>query len=201
MPFCSSDICILALLDTTREQYHQLVPVLAKINSITRTRVNPVFINAGANTFHIREVSLLHPMDCRYHLDRSSHVQANKPFRLRTVSLSIKVFSNLYHNRIVAYMLPLEIPVQRWISGNSSVKGFGHPCLFRSASTDWLTATPDTRIFSVFSKKKSGEKVRKSPDTHLFSYLSNSIQACVRRQILCVGAIDNTLELLDYCPT
>lgn len=75
MPFCGSNICVVTLLGTTREQYHQPVPVLAKIDPITRTKINPVLIDAGTNTFHIGQDTLLHPMDCCRHLDRSGHIQ------------------------------------------------------------------------------------------------------------------------------
>jgi len=85
----------MALLGTTREQYHQPVPVLAKVDSIARTEINPELIDACTHTFHIREVTLFHPMDGCRHLDCSGYIQTIEPFGIRTVSLSIEVFSNL----------------------------------------------------------------------------------------------------------
>jgi hypothetical protein len=73
--FPGSDIGVLPLLGTAREQYNQPVTVLAKIDPITVTEIYPELIDAGTYTFHIRGVALLHPMDgCRY-LDRSGHIQ------------------------------------------------------------------------------------------------------------------------------
>jgi len=42
--------------------------------------------------------TLLHSLDCCHHLDRSGHIQAIGSFGIRTVSLSIEVFSSLCHN-------------------------------------------------------------------------------------------------------
>ena len=81
MPFRGSNICILALFGATREQYNQSFPVHAKKDPITGTEINPKLIDADATTFHVSEVTLLHPMDyCRRHLDRSGHIQTIKPF-------------------------------------------------------------------------------------------------------------------------
>jgi len=108
--FCGGNIRILALLGTTREQYHQPIPVLAKVDPIARTKINPVLIDAGTHTFHVREVTLLHPMDGCRHLDRSGHIQAIEPFGIRAAPLRIEVLSNLCHmTHIVAYMLPFAI--------------------------------------------------------------------------------------------
>ena len=52
MPFRGSDIRILALLGATHEQYHQPIPALTKVDLIPKTKINPVFIDAGTNTFH-----------------------------------------------------------------------------------------------------------------------------------------------------
>jgi hypothetical protein len=110
MPFRGSNICILALLGSTRQQYHQPVPVLAKIDPITGAEINPELIDAGTHTFHVREVALPHPMNGCRHLDSIGHIQAIETFGIRTVSLSIQVFPNLYPmTRMVAYMLPFEI--------------------------------------------------------------------------------------------
>ena len=95
MPFRGSNICILALLGTTRQQYHQPVPVLTEVDPIARAKISPVFINADTNTFHVREITLLHPMDGCRHLDRSGYIQTIEPFGIRTVTLSVEVFSNL----------------------------------------------------------------------------------------------------------
>ena len=97
MPFRGSNICILALLGATRQQYHQPAPVLAEVDPIARAKINPVLINAGANTFHVREMTLLHPMDGCRHLSRSGYIQTIEPLGIRTVTLSVEVFSNLYH--------------------------------------------------------------------------------------------------------
>ena len=76
MPFCGGNICVLALLGTTREQYHQPISILAKIDS--------VLIDAGTNTFHIREVALLHPMDGFRH--RSAHFQMRPTISLTSAT-------------------------------------------------------------------------------------------------------------------
>jgi len=116
MPFCSRNIRILALLAAAREQYHQPVAVLAEVNPVPRTKINPVLIDAGTDTFNIRKVTLHHPMDRCRHLDRRGYVQTIEPFGLRTDSLGIKVLSNLYHViHMVSYMLPLSMPEQRSI--------------------------------------------------------------------------------------
>jgi hypothetical protein len=47
MPLRGSNICILALLSATRQQYHQTVPVLAEVDPIARAKINPVLINIG----------------------------------------------------------------------------------------------------------------------------------------------------------
>ena len=57
----------------SRQQYHQPLPVLAKVDPIARAKINPVLINAGTNTFHVREITLLRPMDGCRHLDRRLH--------------------------------------------------------------------------------------------------------------------------------
>ena len=59
MHFRGSNICILALLGATREQYHQPVPVLAEVDPIARTKIDSVLVGAGTHTFQQREVTLL----------------------------------------------------------------------------------------------------------------------------------------------
>ena len=109
--FRGSNIGVLPLLGTAREQYHQPVPVLAKIDPVTGAEINPELLDAGTHTFHRREVTLLHPVDDCRRLDRSGHIQTIKPFGIRTFSLSIQVLSHLDHmTHIVAYMLPFLIP-------------------------------------------------------------------------------------------
>ncbi len=70
-------------------------PHPCQVDPITRTKINPVLIDAGTDTFHVREVTLLHPMDRCRHLDRSGDVQAIEPFGIRAAPLCIEVLSNL----------------------------------------------------------------------------------------------------------
>jgi len=51
MPYGGSNIFNLALLGATREQYHQSFSVLAKIDPISGTEINPKLIDAGAALF------------------------------------------------------------------------------------------------------------------------------------------------------
>ena len=117
VPFCGSNVCVPALLGSTREHYHQPVPILAKIDPTARTKIDSVLIDADTHTLHVGEVTLLHSMDCRRRLDRSGHIQTIEPFGIRTVPLSIEVlvFSNL--RPIVGAFLPFAMPTQRGISG------------------------------------------------------------------------------------
>ena len=83
MPFCDSNIGVPAFLATAHVQYHLSAPVLTKVNPLVRTEINTELIDTGTNTFHVREVTLLHPMDgCRY-LDRSGHIQTIEPCGIR----------------------------------------------------------------------------------------------------------------------
>jgi hypothetical protein len=80
-------------------------PVLAEVNPIARTEINPVLIDTGSHTLYIREVTLLHPMGRCGHLDRSGCIQAIEPLGIRAVSLRIQVSPNLYYvTHIVTYM-------------------------------------------------------------------------------------------------
>ena len=92
MPFRGSNNCILALLCAAREKYHQPVPVLAEVDPIAKAKINPVLINAGTNTFHVREITLLHPMDCHPHFDRRGHIQIIEPVNTEDLST---VWTNL----------------------------------------------------------------------------------------------------------
>ena len=91
----------------TRQQYHQPVSVLAEVDPIARVN-NPVLINAGANTFHVREITLFQPMNCRRHLDRGSHIQTIEAFRnARTTPYFEHVTSSAHSHSMVAGGLPL----------------------------------------------------------------------------------------------
>jgi len=61
---------------------------------VSGSKINPELVDAGT---HTREITLPHPMDGCRHLNRSGHIQTIEPFGIRTVSLSIEVFSSLYH--------------------------------------------------------------------------------------------------------
>ncbi len=79
-------------------------------DSIAKAKINPVLMDAGTDTFHVREITLLHPMDCCRHLDHSGDIQVIELFGIRAAPLRIKVLSNLCHITYMgAYMLPSAI--------------------------------------------------------------------------------------------
>lgn len=102
----SRDVRILSLLRTTGQQDHQPVAVPAKIEPVSRSPVQPIFLHPAANGFDVRDVAEAQPLDRDRHLGGSLPVKGVEPFRKGRVTVLLLVEQHIEHRTLVTYMLP-----------------------------------------------------------------------------------------------
>jgi len=73
------DIPPLPFLRSTTDQNHETPAILAEIDPQPWTEVDPVFIDAGTNTFNIREVALLKARQRYRHFGGGVIIKGGKP--------------------------------------------------------------------------------------------------------------------------
>jgi hypothetical protein len=55
------DVPILVFLRSAPKQDNQSIPILPEVNPISGAKINPAFVDAGADTLGIRKITLLDP--------------------------------------------------------------------------------------------------------------------------------------------
>jgi hypothetical protein len=93
----SRDVAILALLRPAAEQDDHGFAVLAEIDSVAGTEIDPVFENPGADPLNVRKVSQLHPADSRRDLRGGRRIEAAKPIGERARALPIEILESRHH--------------------------------------------------------------------------------------------------------
>src|SRR5580700_9616737 len=88
------DIQLLALFRATAKQNDEPSAFPSKIDAVAGAEVNPVFENAAANTFDVRQVAVRNAFQRRGHFRGGLHVQRAQPLRKRATSADIDVFPN-----------------------------------------------------------------------------------------------------------
>src|SRR6478609_337600 len=73
-------VALLPLLGSTDQQDDDRLTIPSKINSIARTKIDPILQNAISHAFDIREIALLHACERTGNLGTGSDVQSRKPF-------------------------------------------------------------------------------------------------------------------------
>jgi len=92
------DICLLTLLGTSAKQNHQPLPVLAKINSIARPKIQSQFRDPGAHGLRRREVAILHTKHRNYDPGACASVELQDPIPVRNSTARIDIFTNFNHS-------------------------------------------------------------------------------------------------------
>src|SRR5258707_13413870 len=96
---CVFDVFLLALLNPATEQDHKNLAILAEVNSIARSKIQLVFVNAAANSLCVRKITQSNPRNGRSHFGGSLGIEAVEPFSERTASTGVEVFADFDHAR------------------------------------------------------------------------------------------------------
>src|SRR5579863_3275507 len=90
---CQLDVSLLPLLRPTTEKDDDLVPVLAEINPVAGTEIEPVFKHPKANSLNITEIALFHTEDRSSHSRSLVGMQIEKPLLVRAFPAFVYVLS------------------------------------------------------------------------------------------------------------
>src|SRR5215472_4549821 len=85
------DVLLLALFRSAAEQNNETLPVLAKIDSVSLSEIDPVFEHSGTDAFHVREIARRRPRQCRCHLGGGLCVEPIEPLCTRPPALAVVV--------------------------------------------------------------------------------------------------------------
>lgn len=91
------DIALLALLGTAAKQDNEMRAVLAEINPVAWTKIDPQFGHAGSEPFDIRHVAKREPGQSCCHFGSSFRIQPVKPKLIRIAAVPIEIFANVNH--------------------------------------------------------------------------------------------------------
>ena len=86
-------IVLLAMLSPAAKQNYKSLTVAAKIDSITRAKIDAVFQNTASNAFCIGKVALCHSRNRDRHFRGGRGVQSIEPFRVWRASVCGEVFA------------------------------------------------------------------------------------------------------------
>ena len=86
---------LLTLLTTAAEQYDDRIAVLAKIDPVSRAKVDLPLEYAGAHTLYRREVAFREPVKGSRDLRSRRCIQAIEPLCMGRATLQVKVFEDL----------------------------------------------------------------------------------------------------------
>ena len=76
-----------------------------KVDSITGSAVDAVFLKPASNALCIRKVTLCHSSNGHCHFSRGRSVQILKPLRIGGAAVWSEIFTNVKHCQIVTYKL------------------------------------------------------------------------------------------------
>src|SRR5690348_4794415 len=96
---CCRDVRLLALFRAAAEKYHEPLAILPEVDAVTRTKINPVFVNASPNALRVRKIPLLHSCESRGDFRGCFFVQAVGPRSKWAVSTTVQVFAYFDHVR------------------------------------------------------------------------------------------------------
>ena len=91
------DVCLLPFFGASAKQDDQPLPILAKLNPISRPKIQPQFRNPGTCTFCHREVTLLQAQDGGDDSGAGGRVELHDPIPVRNPALSIDIFTDFNH--------------------------------------------------------------------------------------------------------
>jgi hypothetical protein len=91
----------LPLFRAAAQQDHKRLSVLAEVNAVAGTEVDPAFKNARTDAFHFREISMLHPHKRNGCLGGGRCVEPFEPVGERFVSVLVNVAAQLDHQIII----------------------------------------------------------------------------------------------------
>ena len=104
------NVGLLPLLSAAAYENHEPIAIASKIDPIAGTEVDSVFENTRTNGFDVREIAVGDPFQGRRDLHRGMEIQAAEPFRERTPSGGVDIFSNGDHLTILTHMLSSITP-------------------------------------------------------------------------------------------
>jgi hypothetical protein len=87
-------IFLLAFFGTSAEQDYKSITILAKINTVSRSEIDPAFENALSDTFGRRKITLLHSDESSGDLARGRRIEPIEPFGIRAVAISADILSD-----------------------------------------------------------------------------------------------------------
>src|SRR5579883_2395709 len=93
------DVRLLAFFRTAAEKYHEPLAILSEVDAVTRTKINPVLVNASPNPLCIRKIPLLHSRERSSNFRGCFFVQAIGPRGEWAVSTTVQVFAYFDHVR------------------------------------------------------------------------------------------------------
>ncbi len=85
-----------AFRSSTNEDYEP-ISVPAEINTIAGTKIDFVFENAAADTFHVRQIPLLNARQSRRHTRGGVRIELHEPVGETLIALLVNVAPNLDH--------------------------------------------------------------------------------------------------------
>ena len=91
------NVFLLTFFCSAANQDYKPVPIFAKVNSVTWTKINPVLVNTRSNAFGVGQIALLHARQSSRDLGRRLSVQMVEPSGIRTASAPVKVFAYFDH--------------------------------------------------------------------------------------------------------
>src|SRR5579872_4997687 len=93
----SFDVVLLALLRTAAKQDHEALAILAKIDTVTRSEIDPAFEHSRTDALHVREITQSEPRQSRCHFGGGLRIQPVKPDRVGAPAVAVVVFPDVDH--------------------------------------------------------------------------------------------------------
>ena len=91
------NVFLLTFFCSAANQDYKPVPIFAKVNSVTWTKINPVLVNTRSNAFGVGQIALLHARQSSRHLGRCFSVQTVRPIAERAAPGRVKVLAHFDH--------------------------------------------------------------------------------------------------------
>ena len=93
------DVSLLAFLRSAANKNYEPVAILAEVNPVTRTKIDPVLKQAGPGALSARKIALLNARQSNRNFGRRLGVQPVGPRCKRATSAAVKVLAYFDHNQ------------------------------------------------------------------------------------------------------